>query len=131
MPPDSDTIDIQIRQRQESLGPETQINREMDTDNYPITPTQNTRTPSVLEIPILPNKRAADFSPETTYRGRNPFQNSSSPKPIAKNSEQAIYWARDLILQASTMAESHIAQDKLLELLDVFRDYTEKGRIIN
>ena len=29
------------------------------------------------------------------------------------------------------MAESHVAQDKLLELLDVFRDYTEKGRVVN
>lgn len=131
MPPDSDTINVQIRQRQESLGPETQINREMDIDNHPITPTQNTSTPSVLEIPSLPTKRTADFSLDTTYRGRNPFQNTNSPKPIAKNAEQAIYWARDLILQASTMAESHISQNKLLELLDVFRDYTEKGRVIN
>ena len=123
MPPDSDTIEV--------TGVETQINREMDIDNYPITPTQNDSTPSVLEIPILPNKRPADFSPETTYRGRNPFQNATSLKPVAKNAEQAIYWARDLILQASTMAESHVSQNKLLELLDVFRDYTEKGRIVN
>lgn len=99
MPPDSDTINVQIRQRQESLGPEAQIDREMDIGNYPATPIQGQSTPSVFEIPILPaNKRQADFSPETTYRGRNPFQTSTSPKPIAKNSEQAIYWARDLIL---------------------------------
>ncbi|KAH7559026.1 hypothetical protein BM1_03963 [Bipolaris maydis] len=117
---------------QESQGPEAQINREMDVESPPATPTQNQQTPSVFEIPILPlNKRYANFSPETTYRGRNPYQNTSSPKPIAKNAEQAIYWARDLILQASTMEESHIAQNKLLELLDVFRDYTETGRVAN
>jgi hypothetical protein len=134
MPPESDTIEIQmLDQRQESLGPEAQINREMDGEDYPATPThQQARQASVFEIPILPpTKRQANFSPETTYRGRNPFQNSSTPKPVAKNSEQAIYWARDLILQASTMAESHVSQDKLLELLDVFRDYTEKGRVAN
>ncbi|KAH7563613.1 hypothetical protein BM1_00660 [Bipolaris maydis] len=129
MPPDSDTI---IENGQESQGPEAQINREMDVESPPATPTQNQQTPSVFEIPILPlNKRYANFSPETTYRGRNPYQNTSSPKPIAKNAEQAIYWARDLILQASTMEESHIAQNKLLELLDVFRDYTETGRVAN
>lgn len=132
MPPDSDTIEVQIEQRLESIGPEAQIDREMDIEDYPATPTQNQNTPSVFEIPILPaNKRQADFSPETTYRGRNPFRSTASPKPVAKTAEQAIYWARDLILQASTMAESHVSQNKLLELLDVFRDYTEKGRVVN
>ncbi|EMD58184.1 hypothetical protein COCSADRAFT_165836 [Bipolaris sorokiniana ND90Pr] len=133
MPPDSDTIVVNTQEnRQESLGPEAQIDREMEIESTPATPTQNQQTPSVFEIPILPpNKRYANFSPENTYRGRNPYQNISSPKPIAKNSEQAIYWARDLILQASTMEESHVAQNKLLELLDVFRDYTETGRVAN
>ena len=133
MPPDSDTIVVNTQEnRQKSLGPEAQIDREMDEESLPATPTQNQPTPSVFEIPILPpNKRYANFSPENTYRGRNPYQNTSSPKPVAKNSEQAIYWARDLILQASTMEESHIAQNKLLELLDVFRDYTETGRVAN
>ena len=74
MPPDSDTINVQMGQRQESLGPEAQIDREMDIGSYPATPIQGQSTPSVFEIPILPaNKRQADFSPETTYRGRNPF----------------------------------------------------------
>ena len=133
MPPDSDTIAVNTQQnRQESLGPEAQIDREMDIESTPATPTQNQQTPSVFEIPILPpNKRYANFSPETTYRGRNPYQNTFSPKPVAKNSEQAIYWARDLILQASTMEESHVAQNKLLELLDVLRDYTKTGRVAN
>ena len=29
------------------------------------------------------------------------------------------------------MEESHVAQNKLLELLDVFRDYTQTGRVAN
>ncbi|XP_014550199.1 hypothetical protein COCVIDRAFT_116136 [Bipolaris victoriae FI3] len=133
MPPDSDTIVVNTQEnRRESLGSEAQIDREMEIESTPATPTQNQATPSVLEIPILlPNKRYANFSPENTYRGRNPYQNTSSPKSVAKNSEQAIYWARDLIFQASTMEESHVAQNKLLELLDVFRDYTETGRVAN
>ena len=42
MPPESDTIEAQVlEQRQESLGPEAQIDREMDReDPYPATPTQ-------------------------------------------------------------------------------------------
>ncbi|EOA81765.1 uncharacterized protein SETTUDRAFT_24162 [Exserohilum turcica Et28A] len=73
MPLESDTIEAQVlEQRQESLGPEAQIDREMDReDPYPATPTQQ---PASQE------------------------SNSSTPKPTAKNSEQAIYWARDLIL---------------------------------
>ena len=75
MPPDSDTIIVNTQENgQESQGPEAQINREMDVESPPATPTQNQQTPSVFEIPILPlNKRYANFSPETTYRGRNPY----------------------------------------------------------
>ena len=92
MPPDSDTIEVQIEQRLESIGPEAQIDREMDIEDYPATPTQNQNTPSVFEIPILPaNKRQADFLLETTYRGRNPFRSTASPKLVAKTAEQAIY----------------------------------------
>ena len=73
MPPDSDTIVVNTQEpRQESISLEAQIEREMDIESTRATPTQNQPTPSVFEIPILPlNKRYANFSPETTYRGRN------------------------------------------------------------
>ena len=73
MPPDSDTIVVNTQEnRQESLGPEAQIDREMEIESTPATPTQNQPTPRVFEIPILPpNKRYANFLLENTYRGRN------------------------------------------------------------
>ncbi|KAI1666502.1 NMDAR2-C domain containing protein [Pyrenophora tritici-repentis] len=77
------------------------------------------------------NKRPALFSPVYDRTGRNPFQKNDSDKPTAKDPEQAIQWARNLILQASIMTNSYEEQNKLLELLDVFRDYTEKGRVTN
>ncbi|PZD26226.1 hypothetical protein A1F97_10925 [Pyrenophora tritici-repentis] len=143
MPPDSDTIVVQQPGiRLPSPNPCDQPADEMDVEESQstddeeqdlATPTQNTATqPNIFEIPILPpNKRQANFSPEILHRGKNLFQNINTRKPIAKDSEQAIYWARDLILQASTMAQSHVSQNKLLELLDVFRDFTEKGRVTN
>ncbi|CAA9959476.1 hypothetical protein PTMSG1_02894 [Pyrenophora teres f. maculata] len=106
----------------------------METDeidqNNPTTPIEKTtqQTPRMITQPPS-NKRPAIFSPEITERERNPFQNNQEKKPRAKDSAQAIFWARDLILQASTMAESHLSQNKLLQLLDVFRDFTESGRL--
>ncbi|KAH7563621.1 hypothetical protein BM1_00668 [Bipolaris maydis] len=86
MPPDSDTIIVNTQENgQESQGPEAQINREMDVESPPATPTQNQQTPSVFKIPILPlNKRYANFSPETTYRAQ-----SSYAAIAANNSNQA------------------------------------------
>ena len=37
--------------------------------------------------------------------------------------------ARNLIIQACTLAETHSEQTKLLDLLEVFREFTEKGQI--
>ncbi|KAI1507002.1 hypothetical protein KJE20_13956 [Pyrenophora tritici-repentis] len=132
MPPDSDTIEVYIPAF--SPDPNYQIADEMELEGEqsPLaTPTNQPTQPISFEIPIQLNKRQANFSPEIAYRTRNPFQNNNAAKPVAKNAEQAIYWARDLILQASTMAQTHISQNKILELLDVFRDYTETGRVTN
>ena len=42
MPPDSDTIIVNTQEkRQERLGPEAQIDREMEIESTPATPTQN------------------------------------------------------------------------------------------
>ena len=66
MPPDSDTIRVNtLGNRQESLGPEAQIDREMDRSSTPATPTQPASQASLFELPILPpNKQQANFSPE-------------------------------------------------------------------
>ncbi|KAF7567773.1 NMDAR2-C domain containing protein [Pyrenophora tritici-repentis] len=84
-----------------------------------------------LQITDNIEARAQWHVPENGLTGRNPFQKNDSDKPTAKDPEQAIQWARNLILQASIMINSYEEQNKLLELLDVFRDYTEKGRVTN
>jgi hypothetical protein len=137
MPLESDTIVVQPPGiRLDSLNLDHQMADEMeqeeDRNSEPTTPAPRTTQQSLFEIPILqPNKRQAQFSPEIIQRERNLFQNTPTAKPTAKDSMQAIYWARDLILQASTMAKTSESQDKYLELLDVFRDFTETGRVKN
>ena len=50
--------------------------------------------------------------------------------PKAKSAEEAIDMARNLVIQASLLT-SGIEHKKLLDLLEVFRDYTEKNRVNN
>jgi hypothetical protein len=54
-----------------------------------------------------------------------------APRGLAQDYEYtaktAILEARDLIVLASTLAESRDEQSRLLDLLEVFREYTEKG----
>lgn len=144
MPPDSDTINVQlpsyvptVTSHDNLFGDNeanlnTQANEAMETDN-PTTPIEQNTQRSLFDVPFLfkPNKRLAQFSPEIRQRERALFPNTTKQTPIAKDIDQAIYWARDLILQATTMTTTQTTQDKLLELLDVFRDYTEKGRATN
>ena len=103
------------------------------------TPTQ---TASVVEIPILPpKKRQADFSPEaiqpstrtrcnfSPFKGatlRNPFNRT----PKATSVQEALEMARNLVIQATNLAENNpTEQTSLLDLVEVFRDYTETGRV--
>lgn len=135
MPPDSDNIIVQIPEASgnsfdTAIQLENDIQMGIEEDQTPATPAQTQPNLSERPIPII-NKRPALFSPVYNRTGRNPFQKNDSDKPTAKDPEQAIQWARNLILQASIMTNSYEEQNKLLELLDVFRDYTEKGRVTN
>ncbi|EDU44820.1 predicted protein [Pyrenophora tritici-repentis Pt-1C-BFP] len=135
MPPDSDNIIVQIPEASgnstnTAIYLENDIQMGIEEDQTPATPTQTQPNPPERLVPIM-NKRPALFSPVYDRTGRNPFQKNDSDKPTAKDPEQAIQWARNLILQASIMTNSYEEQNKLLELLDVFRDYTEKGRVTN
>ena len=44
---------------------------------------------------------------------------------VVYTAQEAIYIARDMVLQASTLAETNQEQTKLLDLLEIFRNYTE------
>jgi hypothetical protein len=50
--------------------------------------------------------------------------------PVASSAQEAISIARDMVLQASTLAETNQEQTKLLDLLEIFRNYTETGRTL-
>lgn len=147
MPPDSDTIDVELpRTRQEIAELEGQIQNEIEMEaTQPATPTQNLETSSIFEIPILPpNKRQANFSPEKTRTHRrtrsnfspfigstlrNPFS-SQNRTPKATTVEEALEIARNLVIQAANLAENNPTQQtSLLDLVEVFRDYTETGRV--
>jgi hypothetical protein len=74
----------------------------------------------------LPQKRVFD-----------PILSSSQPitkgprfeVPISDNIRNTILEARDLIIKAYTLSQSRDEQSKLLDLVEVFREYTELGRI--
>ncbi|KAF7569245.1 hypothetical protein PtrM4_116600 [Pyrenophora tritici-repentis] len=99
-----------------------------DSDTIVVQLPEDLRTPSILEDEMETEERHQD-NPTTPIEQTTQETPSQEKKPRAKDSTQAIFWARDLILQASTMAESYLSQNKLLQLLDVFRDFTELGRV--
>jgi hypothetical protein len=76
--------------------------------------------------PIRPiRKRGPDFLPnvnQTNKTLRFSQETNKSPRDLILN-------ARDLIVQAYTLTKSREEQSKLLDLLEIFREYTEKGRL--
>jgi hypothetical protein len=63
----------------------------------------------------------------------SPFQFAAGaptcPAPSTMTEEQCLLKARDLVVQASTLATSTKRKTQLLDLLEVFRDFTESGRV--
>lgn len=64
--------------------------------------------------------------PSTTFNHQNKHQKTYTKPSTAK---EAILEARDLIILASSLSQSRDEQTKLLDLLEIFREYTEKGRL--
>ena len=46
-----------------------------------------------------------------------------------RTTKSVLLEARDLIIEASTIAITHQEQSKILDLLEIFREYTEKGQV--
>ena len=83
------------------------------------------------EPPTQPQTRENIF---TFQRKRGPTtpQHTIRPRPFTlgeRTAKTCLLEARELILEASTRASSFEEQTKLLDLLEVFRQYTEKGQI--
>jgi hypothetical protein len=103
------------------------------------TATHNTAPPSsdFLETP----RPFADFS-AASYRLIHPIRKRGlDPLPYLNQANKSVRFsqdksprdlilnARDLIVQAYTLTKAREEQSKLLDLLEVFREYTEKGRL--
>ncbi|KAF1357983.1 hypothetical protein EJ07DRAFT_180621 [Lizonia empirigonia] len=63
-----------------------------------------------------------------------PFQFTAASRPLAQapvasTCEEALSIARSMVIQASALATSRKTQTDLLDLLEVFRDYTENNRV--
>jgi hypothetical protein len=96
--------------------------------------------PFAISQNILPQKRGGGNSmitperlrlsrPAPPMRFQFQKQKGTTTLPVVHTAQEAIYIARDMVLQASTLAETNQEQTKLLDLLEVFRDFTETGRV--
>ena len=81
---------------------------------------------------LRPNrKRGPPDATETLGQPSKTPRNDQSPQVAStdRTPRDAILEARDLIIEASTLTKSRDEQSRILDLLEVFREYTEKGRL--
>src|ERR1700733_4858862 len=74
-----------------------------------------------------PNRKRAAPSSSPGHIDKTPRKTSTIA--TGRTAQTAILEARDLIVQAYTLTQSHDEQSRILDLLEVFREYTEKGRL--
>jgi hypothetical protein len=96
--------------------------------------------PSTVSQNVVPQKRGGGNGMVTPERQRliRPapsiqfqFQKrkAATTLPVVHTAQEAILIARDMLLQASTSAETNQEQTNLLNLLEILRDYTETGQV--
>jgi hypothetical protein len=94
--------------------------------------------PFAIPQSVIPKKRGgSNILTSERLPALNPFQFAAThpaPAPIhpatsGLTEEQCLLKARDLVVQASTLATSTKRKTQLLDLLEVFRDFTESGRV--
>ena len=84
-------------------------------------------TPERLERPKAKLSRVLEPTQQTQTQPNQSTQDYTQPtQPPAR---EAIRQARDLIIKALSLTESFEEQSRLLDLIKVFREYTEKGRL--
>ena len=82
-------------------------------------------TPERLERPKARLSRV--LRPTQQTQPNQPTQDYT--QPTQSPTKEAIRQARDLIIKALSLTESYEEQSRLLDLIEVFREYTEKGRL--
>ncbi|KAH7548823.1 hypothetical protein BM1_10848 [Bipolaris maydis] len=142
--PASTSLEEASRRSKMSATSYTQEIDEMDTIVVEVQRTQGTQESSrprastppstVDDLPAEPNRPThtrtrSNFSPFIGSTLRNPFA-SQNKTPRATTVEEALEIARNLVVQAASLAENNPSQQtSLLDLVEVFRDYTETGRV--
>jgi hypothetical protein len=119
-------------------GPSTPVSSEdtMDTtlQDWIDPPAQNNNTNNNRTF-VIPHKRTnASRNPTPDTVRQPPSLNSfhfdtTHLASTATTEEDCILKARDLVVQASCLATSTKRKTQLLDLLEVFRDFTESGRV--
>jgi hypothetical protein len=112
-------------------------NEAFPTSPDPLTQTDIFAPPNVRNTrpiaSVLPRKRPATskdpprpFPNPTTFNFSN---NTTILNPTIHTVPEAFELVRNVLIQASNIAASRDEQTKLLDLLEVFRDFTEAGRV--
>jgi hypothetical protein len=98
---------------------------EFSSDPLNSTPFSTSNFPATLHrLDTRQTKKRAPLTPVD-----QPNKNPRTTQQPGKTAKAAILEARDLIIQASILASTHEEQSKILDLLEIFREYTEKGRV--
>jgi len=151
-PPDPDLdLDLDLDDPMESdnlSDSDADLSDPMDSENTTPTPTRATRqkdfsSPDPLSMDFTPakapNKAAISrkrVNSTTLAPQRTPQPPSSrfsflgaSVKPMISSVKEGIQVARDALVQAANLASSNDEQTRLLDLIEILRDYTEHGRV--
>jgi hypothetical protein len=120
-------VEIQVPNRPAPTIPSSQFTFDLSSDPIAIAipPTAPGNSAGGPHRPSFLNRKRTPTSPPPGRRI------DKAPRGLAQDcvytAKTAILEARDLIVLASTLAESRDEQSRLLDLLEVFREYTEKG----
>lgn len=147
-PPPSDTttpmaVDIELEASSPSSSPS--LPAPTPTNNIPIHPPSSrfvflpssdplTGAPSAefsatSHRPSLIRKRPLALTPDQGHRTKGPRTTAQDPQLGLDPVRTKILEARSLILEACSLSKSPDEQSKLLDLLEIFREFTEKGRL--
>ena len=107
----------------------------------PLNPPVRALDPQTSSDPLFNSPFSLDFADSH----RHPIRKRKAPTPLHSDQQhidkeprtqntqssarEAILQARDLLVQAYSLTSSRTEQSQLLDLLEVFREYTEKGRL--
>jgi len=80
-------------------------------------------------LPTNPNGKRGQSSHSTTRKRVHYIDPTPTQQSTPRSARSMILEARDLLLKACTLTESRDEQGRLLDLLEIFREYTEKGEL--